>query len=120
MEYQRRRIAYRLGPVVIDVCTNDSEALAWLSGVLLPWFEVCPSCDSNLHVALTSSQSVYEALERHQATTSSRTMPCFRLETRVIELPGWNDGDDSVLADAGNECFYRVRPGHVEIVARPG
>jgi len=111
---------YRYGPAQIDVEADDADAARWLREFLSPWFEACPPGTSDFRVRFTGSASAFQALERRQAAATPQPLACFALDSQVVELPGWTDAEGTVLADAGHSCFYQLRRGSVEIVARPG
>ena len=111
---------YRYGPARIDVEADDADAARWLQEFLTPWFEACPPGASEFSVRLTGSASAFDALERRQAAATLQPRACFALDSQVIELPGWTDAGGTVIADSGRSCFYQLRRGGVEIVARPG
>ena len=112
--------AYRYGPARIDVAASDADAARWLEEFLSPWFAVGPPGRSPLGVRLTYSATAFATLERRKAAASLEPRACFALDREVVELPGWTEDGDSVIEDLERDCFYRVRPRSVEIVARPG
>jgi len=109
---------YRYGPARIDVEADDADAARWLREFLIPWFEICTPGAGAFHVRLTVSAAAFDALERRQAAATPRPLACFALDSQVVELPGWTDAEGSVLAEAQRGCFYQLRRGSVEIVAR--
>jgi len=111
---------YRYGPARIDVEANDPGAVRWLREFLIPWFEACPPGASDFSVRLTVSAPAFHALERQQAAAMVHPRACFCLDSQLVELPSWTDAEGTVIADARLGCCYRLRPGSVEIVARPG
>ena len=111
---------YRYGPARIDVEADDAGAARWLREFLIPWFEACPPGAGEFSVRLTASASAFQALERQQAAATPRPRACFCLDSQLVELPSWTDAEDTLIADGKLGCCYRLRPGRVEIVARPG
>ena len=47
-------------------------------------------------------------------------MPCFGLDSEVVQLAGWTEAGTTVVADAELGSFYRVSATGVEVIARPG
>ncbi len=114
------RASYRYGPACIEVTTGDRDAGRWLREFLAPWFSLGSPGENPLRVRLTCSAPAFAALERRKAEASTLPYACFALDRQVIELSGWQQAAEIVIADPERSCFYRVRPGDVEIVAQPG
>ena len=114
------RASYRFGPACIDVATDDAGAGRWLREFLTPWFTTGPPAECPLRVRLLASESAYAALERRRETATLEPRACFGLDRQSVELPGWDEDGDVVIADRERSCFYRVQARGVEIVAQPG
>ena len=114
------RTGYRLGPTIIDVEVPDADSGAWLSEFLCPWADTTPHGRGDRIVRMTSSAGAFDGLERRQTRSSLRQVPCFALDSRVVDLPGWDDEQGTVVADAELGCFFRLAGRVVEVVARPG
>jgi hypothetical protein len=111
--------AYRYGPACIDVTSDDADAGRWLREFLTPWFAAESPGESSLAVRLTCSAPAFAALEQRRAAATLLPRACFTLDRQVVELPGWTQDEEIVIADLERSCFYRVRPRSVEIVAQP-
>ena len=113
-------VRYQLGPARVEVEARDLAALEWLDEALRPWFAAPSNGNAAYRVRLVQSPSDLAALERLTASPLAKDRLCFALDSRLVVLPTWSRGDEVVLRDAGCECFYRVRGGQVDVVARPG
>ncbi len=111
---------YRCGPAVVDVEVDDPDAARWLAEFFTPWFDLCAPGEGAVTVRLMCSAAAFADLQHRRATASTYPIACFALDSQVVELPGWTDGEHTVIADDMFACFYRVRQAHVEIVAQPG
>ena len=115
------RTTYRLGDAALEVVTDDPGTGRWLSEFLRPWFAVEPSGRAGVVVQFTALAGAHAALQGRRTRATERPVPVFGLDSAVVSLPGWFDaGGMRVLADEEQGCFYRVRPGMVQIVADPG
>jgi hypothetical protein len=113
------RTAYRSGPACVAVETDDRDASRWLAEFVTPWFEPCSAPSSALTVSFTASRSLFDSLERRRAMAAARPASCFALDSGIVALPGWTEGDATIVADAELGSFYRASSRRVEMVARP-
>jgi hypothetical protein len=67
---------------------------------------------------VVSSHDECDELER-RVVSATRLIPCFALDRQLIVLPGWDDGNVTVVADTSLGCFYRIRGRAIDIVGRP-
>ncbi len=116
----RARVGYRFGPASIDFESDDPESVRWLTEFLTPWFDIAPPGHARIAVRLTTTPSVVEALDHRRRGAGVRPVTCFLLDSQNVELPGWVDGRETVIAYDELRCVYRVGRGSIEIVARPG
>ncbi len=115
----RHASGFALGPAVVDVDTDTADAFRWLVEFLTPWVAATTFGHGDVLVRFTCSHAAFDLLDRRSATATA-TIPCFALDSHLVTLPGWDDGEGVVLADRQLRCFYRVGVRHVEVVARPG
>ena len=113
-------LAYRFGSAVVDVETGEPGSGAWLSEFLQPWAEALTGGRGRSLVRMTASATACDAFDHGRDTASLRQVPCFALDSGVVVLPGWDQDGGTVIADMEFECYYRLTPGAVEVVARPG
>jgi len=114
------RQAYRFGPARIEVASDDADAGRWLEEFMTPWFTPARPVGRGLGVRLTCSAPAWTALERRRAEASLTPRACFALDREIVELPGWREAGDLVIADDDRGAFYRVGRRGIEIVTRPG
>lgn len=114
------RTAYRCGAARIAVETGDRDASRWLAEFVTPWFEPCPALACSRDVRFRASQIEFESIERQYAVAATRPIPCFGLDSDVVQLAGWTEAGTTVVADPELGSFYRVSASGVEVIARPG
>ncbi len=113
------RTAYRCGAVRVAVETEDRDTSRWLAEFVTPWFEPCPALSSSRNVRFTASRIEFESIERQYSTATIRPIPCFALDSEVVQLAGWSEAGTTVVADTELGSFYRVSATAVEVIARP-
>ena len=116
----RHQAGYSFGPAVVDVDTDTDGDSRWLAEFLTPWAAATAFGSGDVRVHLNRSDPVFDALDRRSGTANARLIPCFALDSRLVTLPGWDDGGGTVLADEELGCFYQVHGRSVHIVARQG
>ena len=114
------RTAYRCGAARVAVETGDRDASRWLAEFVTPWFEPCPALSSSRDVRFRASQIEFESIERQYSAATTRPIPCFGLDSDVVQLAGWTEAGTTVVADTELGSFYRVSATGVEVIARPG
>jgi hypothetical protein len=113
------RDRYSFGSASVDVETDTAETGDWLRGFLAPWMGVTGFGGGDVLVRFARSQAAFDDLER-RSTSATSVIPCFALDSRLVALPGWDDGAGLVLADKDFGCFYQIQERCVDIVGRPG
>jgi hypothetical protein len=113
------RTAYRCGAARVAVETEDRDTFRWLAEFVTPWFEPCPVLSSSCNVRFTASRIDFESIERQYSTATTRPIPCFALDSEVVQLAGWSEAGTTVVADTELGSFYRVSATAVEVIARP-
>jgi hypothetical protein len=115
------RIAYCFGTAQVAVDIENGDAARWLSEFMTPWFPVVAAGHHHVLVRMTTSAVAMEALAVRQANANTQPEPGFRLDRGLACLPAWTESDGTtVAADAAWRCFYRVRPGGVDVLGAPG
>lgn len=114
------RTAYRYRTACVAVETEDRDTSRWLAEFVTPWFEPCSSRSSVCHVSFTASRIEFESIARQYTAATTRPIPCFGLDSDVVQLAGWTEAGTTVVADTELGSFYRVGAASVEVIARPG
>ena len=112
-------VALRVGSTVLDVEIDDQGAGAWLTEFFTPWADIVPFGHGDRRVRMTHSDAAFTSLERRRASAATRAVPCYRLDSGVLHLPGWDDGRAVVAADDDLGCFVRAEGTTVDVTARP-
>jgi hypothetical protein len=113
------RTAYRHGDASVVVETEDYDASRWLAEFVTPWFEPCAAPDSVCDVRFTASQSQFESIDRRCADATTRSLPCFGLDSGVVYLSGWTESGVTIVADPELASFYCLSGTGVDVIARP-
>jgi hypothetical protein len=112
------RIGYAFGAVVVDV-EVDVETDRWLRSFLEPAMDVRPFGQADLVVRLVPSDGGDPGIDcRMPATVDA--VACFGLDSRMVTLPGWREGDALIVADARHSCRYRIRDRTIDVLGVPG
>ncbi len=109
---------FRFGPVVVDVDGGSTAITEWLREFLSPAIGATTAGAGALQIRLTPSHGLYEMPAAGPSRTA-RSVPCFSLDRRLIALPGWQDGETLVVADAHHRCVYGIRGRTIGVVGDP-
>jgi len=86
---------------------------------LRPWLPPAASARARHVVRLVFDVEALRHIEESRSAEPQR-VPCFGLDTQVIERPAWPTPEGLVVDDARFGCHFRVEPARTTVFARPG
>jgi aminoglycoside phosphotransferase (APT) family kinase protein len=115
---------FRFLDAQVDVCAPRST-LCWLEEFCCPAFQVerpDPQAGAagrpRLRVLIDGERQA--ALLEQGRAAGTVPLPCFRLDTKLLQYPSWSHQGVTHVQDTKLDCLYCIDGRQVEIVGRPG
>jgi hypothetical protein len=114
----RQLTGYSFGPVTVDVEIDTIGTDRWLRDFLVPAMDATTFGNGEVVIRVMSSHHERDALERGEVS-ATRMIPCFAFDRHLMALPGWDEGNVTVVADTRLGCFYLIHGRVIDIVGPP-
>lgn len=111
---------FRLGgwSVAVDVgCPATSD---WIEENLAPWLRADDPVGPVHRVAFVPAEDPLRAAGVPPALPQRVERPCFALDTRMLEYPGWELAEDVVLEDGDYGSLLKIGRDRTQVIAPPG
>ena len=86
-------------PAGVSVFSDDGGALAWFEEFFCPPFLATETLSAYPRVEYCRDGDRFAAMSRRFEGSSTRSVPCFSLDTRTVEHPALQQGDQLVVRD---------------------